>query len=272
MNAIKTNETDVYDMHSLSTFLPCAIDNVTEDDIAGAGLAEDVTGYAIDEDDIPLDDNPEDSTSEAARMREEDERTINHFNTLSIVLQRQFEGPAPWIDLPPVIATPLVVQTGSRRTISYEPRVFLLDEANYVNWIQEDGRYRFFTWRKTEHKETEENGTSRFEWWEKWICHRSGKPENKSKKSETDKTGQTKSRFSKDSMKTECEAAIFVHKFKSAHPPDPSYDAKGSRRRVRILYFYKHTGHTLGATEDLQHQYLSEEIKCHEWQGRFIQE
>ncbi|KAF9367653.1 hypothetical protein BGX21_007179, partial [Mortierella sp. AD011] len=62
-------------------------------------------------------------------------------------------------------------------------------------------------------------------------------------------------------MKAECEAAIFVHKFKGAHPPDPSYNAKGSRRRVCILYFYKHTGNTLGATEDLQHQYLSEEIK-----------
>ncbi|KAF9367694.1 hypothetical protein BGX21_007146, partial [Mortierella sp. AD011] len=140
MNAIETNETDVYDMHSLGTFLPCGFNNVTEDDIVGAGLAEDVAGHAtIDEDEIPLDDSPEDTTSEAVRMKEEDDWTINHFKTLSTALQRQFEGPAPWIDLPPVTATALVVQTGSRRTINYEPRVFLLDEANYVNWIQEDG-------------------------------------------------------------------------------------------------------------------------------------
>ncbi|KAF9207083.1 hypothetical protein BGZ49_001240 [Haplosporangium sp. Z 27] len=166
MNTIETNETDVHDMHS---FFPCGADDLTEDDIASANLTEEIANLPFDENDELLEESIEESAPLKALMKEEDKKVAECFNLLSNDLIRRFEGPAPWIKCPLATARAVVEQSGNRRTYDYEPRVFFLEEANYVNWIEEDGRYHFFTWRKVENRETECDGTSRFEWWGKLI-------------------------------------------------------------------------------------------------------
>ncbi|KAF8965838.1 hypothetical protein BGZ46_000497, partial [Entomortierella lignicola] len=85
--------------------------------------------------------------------------------------------------------------------------------------------------------ETMPGSKSEFEWYETWVCHRSGKPRTKS----TAEIENAKSRERyKDNSKTGCDAVIYVHKFKPSvtHPDDncssPDHRRISEQLRIQI--------------------------------------
>ncbi|KAF9197623.1 hypothetical protein BGZ49_001855 [Haplosporangium sp. Z 27] len=115
---------------------------------------------------------------------------------------------------------------------------------------------RWFHWRKKHRTETMPGSKSEFEWYETWVCHRSGKPRTKS----TAEIENAKSRERyKENSKIGCDAVIYVHKFKPSvtHPDD---NCSSLDHRVRITYYYQHN-HILGNATDSHHQRISEQLR-----------
>ena len=39
---------------------------------------------------------------------------------------------------------------------------------------------------------------------------------------------------------------------------DPEFATKGGRKQLRVIYYYKHTGHVLGDAKDFEHLRVTE--------------
>ncbi|KAF9378395.1 hypothetical protein BGX21_002909 [Mortierella sp. AD011] len=254
------NKRDAYDMHRLSTLLPCGIDDVTEKDLADVGLLGPQSSLAhltLDNSARELESGMEDELEEQAPLIDIEEKAhkrmqLNRFNDISYALTKRLEGYAPWIDIPLVREPKRFAYQYVR--LQYTPKVFYLQEGTYKDWIERDGINHWFHWCCTHNEFTAADGPSDYVWYQIWGCHRCGKPHV----SKAPKDPNVKHReVYKGPCKIGCDAVLFVHKFK------PSISLVGTvnvSKLVRITYYSLHN-HTLGNVDGFDHQSISNRLR-----------
>ncbi|KAF9903873.1 hypothetical protein BX616_001500, partial [Lobosporangium transversale] len=131
------------------------------------------------------------------------------------------------------------------RTAQYDycPRVFYVDKEDFDSWLERDGRDHFFAWMLRKHQDNKPGGRSKF-----FML----KPTNTT----VDMTHEAK-----PSMKVGCTAKLIVHNMKD-DSEDPKYAIKNGRKQLRVMYFYKHTGHVLGNVDDFQYLTMTESTRA----------
>lgn len=157
---------------------------------------------------------------------------------------------------------------------NYLPRVFYVDKEDFDLWKEKDGNDHFFKWitgnsrtktpSSTANEVTHEGGRTQgsvskeINSFQLYFCHREGCPrKGQTKKHEDECTEIKKRRVYKPSPKVGCVARLIVHDMKDDRG-DPDYANKGGRKQLRVIYFYKHTGHILGDVNDFQHLQITE--------------
>ncbi|KAF9147237.1 hypothetical protein BGX20_006713, partial [Mortierella sp. AD010] len=85
--------------------------------------------------------------------------------------------------------------------------------------------------------------------------------EQHSSDDEAKDSGQRKKRNAKGSMKVGCMAKLLVYEPKDMKKYDPEYIQVGGREQLRVVCFYKHTGHTLGNFSELRYMRLTDAMK-----------
>ncbi|KAF9348186.1 hypothetical protein BGX26_000382 [Mortierella sp. AD094] len=222
------NKPDAYDMHCLSTFLPCGIDDVTEKDLADVGLLglEGIlTSLTLDNPAHELEPEKEDELEELDTSIEAEEKAhrqmqANRFNDISDALAKRLVGDDPWIDIP-LVKEPKSIAHHSKK-LQYTPKRI------YKDWIERDGMNHWFHWRCTHNEVTATGGPSDLVWYRIWACHRSGKPKILKDPEDPDVNHRE---VYKDSRKIGCNAVLYVHKFK---PLVPLIETKNASTLVRI--------------------------------------
>ncbi|KAF9101190.1 hypothetical protein BGX29_005913, partial [Mortierella sp. GBA35] len=91
---------------------------------------------------------------------------------------------------------------------------------------------------------------------ETWQCHFAGKPEFKVKKE-----GVKRRAIYKSYKARGCDARIYIHKYKDAHPAAEGYPLANATKRVRVTYYGIHTNHVLGHKDDFEHLSLSNSLR-----------
>ncbi|KAH7046267.1 hypothetical protein BKA57DRAFT_494054 [Linnemannia elongata] len=223
-------------------FLPCGIDDLRERDVAefldplpGLALAAKEEEKKVDDDDV------KEEQETIATLYQDAPATLN-------TLKARLAGEAPWLEgsIPHPLVTLQTPYSPRNVYFDYEPKIFYYSERAYEDWLEMDSSQHLFHWRQ----ETSENCSeaSPYSYTQTWYCHCAGKPEIK-KKTEDRKRRQV----FKSSKHMVCLARVYVHKFKDGHPPAPGYPPANASKRVRLIYYGRHTGHVLGDLEGFQH-------------------
>ncbi|KAF9898022.1 hypothetical protein BX616_004596, partial [Lobosporangium transversale] len=157
----------------------------------------------------------------------------------------------------------------------YLPRVFYVDKEDFSTWLERDGRDHFFVWVMRKHYDNKPGGRSRFSYVETYECHHGhetrtengpqkvsqGSPQIISQDPGQESREKKKRRVLKPSQKAGCTAKLIVHNMKD-DSEDPEYATKGGRKQLRITYYFRHTGHTLGDVNDFQYLTMTESTKA----------
>lgn len=257
------NKSNAFDLHSLSVFLPCGVDDITEEDIEQSGLLK--TGSPLPEDEFMArhtadvhddDQDPEEEYDDEQELKDESSEIQKKlFESISQSLAQKLQGLAPWLDVP-LITEPEpdnLAHRSQNSNVICQPRVFFLQERIYSDWIERDGMNHWFHWRKNKPREPKADGRSHFQWHEVYYCHRGGKPEMKPQ----DPNAKRREVF-KDKLKMGCCAALYVHKFRPG--VHPALNHKDGDKLVRITYYPEHN-HSLGDPTEFQHQRISDGLK-----------
>ncbi|KAG0006298.1 hypothetical protein BGZ79_003763 [Entomortierella chlamydospora] len=171
----------------------------------------------------------------------------------------------------------------------YLPHVFYVDKEAFELWKDRDTSNHFFIWNKgnseansgnkvnddsSTNGEDVDNDKSKLNSFQLYFCHCAGHPRRKKVKNQDQSlelqpverpAGELGERPAKKtwmvlkpSKKVGCKARLIVHDVKS---DKDEYASKGNRSQLRVVYFYKHTGHVLGSAEDFQHLKVTEGTK-----------
>ncbi|KAF9184094.1 hypothetical protein BGZ50_003900 [Haplosporangium sp. Z 11] len=126
-------------------------------------------------------------------------------------------------------------------------------EKDYLSWIERDGMAHYFHWGRENEHVIPQSENSKYLFWETWVRHRCGKPENKPRK--------TTKELHRHSQKVGCRAELYVHKLKAGSDVDPAYETKRRQELVLLTYYYKHQDHVLGDGDDFQYLRISSRMK-----------
>lgn len=168
---------------------------------------------------------------------------------------------------------------------SYKPRVFYVYQDEFLDWLQRDGDDHFFSWVYNTQTKSRPGPRGRSLFWTSthYVCHRSKKPlpvredaPDGSLVMEVDtnqSNNKKRRRIFKKGHRVGCEAKIIVYDMKEADDDGPvnrgcadggngQVISVARRKRFKIAYFYRHTGHTLGDTADFQHLRISDDMRA----------
>ncbi|KAF9399454.1 hypothetical protein BGZ76_007913, partial [Entomortierella beljakovae] len=101
-------------------------------------------------------------------------------------------------------------------------------------------------------------GRSQFHSVRLYKCYRAGETDTRKKPRRQYESGEpkpikTRKKY-KSPLKVGCQAKLIVHEMKD--------DVGGESRQFRVTYYYKHTGHVLGHTNDFQHIKMTDSTRA----------
>ncbi|KAK3838210.1 MAG: hypothetical protein J3R72DRAFT_476581 [Linnemannia gamsii] len=225
-------------------------------------VGADPTAIAAPEDFTDMPDDPPVLTKEEEIYADE---------IASLILKGQLVD-APWIksDLPDADIVAIVQRTQRQNPAAYSydylPRVFHVSEEDFDLWLEKDGHDHFFEWNLEKHMKasTGPRASSPYLWTKYFLCHREGQP--RVSKASTNKSAEELGNpeqpikvkrprtVYKPSCKTGCRAKLVVHKMMEDHLI--------ARNRLRVSYYYRHTGHSLGDIHDFQHLRMTDDTRA----------
>ncbi|KAG0366098.1 hypothetical protein BGZ54_005815 [Gamsiella multidivaricata] len=201
-------------------------------------------------------DDTESPEAEVAQAKAEYNDAWSRFRELSKSFKNSCEGDAPWTNLP-MVTDPRLITRPRNNSLDYQPKVFFVPEKGYLDWIERDGLTHYFHWRRENERIAPQSAKGQYLFWEAWICHRCGKPENKPRK--------TARQVIRQSQKVGCQAKLYVHKLMTGTVIDPAYETKRHQELVRLTYYFKHEGHVLGDGNDFKYLRISSRMKNKIW-------
>ncbi|KAF9080279.1 hypothetical protein BGX23_002374 [Mortierella sp. AD031] len=141
------------------------------------------------------------------------------------------------------------------------------DEEDFELWVEKDGHDHFFEWNfeKLIKSSTGRRSSNPYLWTRYFLCHREGQPRESKVSANMQSTEEPGNRDEppkvkrsctvyKPSCKAGCRAKMVVHKAMEDHLIN--------RKRLRVTYYYRHTGHSLGDVDDFQHLRMTDDVRA----------